>query len=269
MGKRFIGLIIGFVALTIIFWVVEFLWPSVPAQRKLRRGFFTDVIYWFFTPLVSKAVSQLAVLVALVPVMLLVGRTLDRETIKAGYGPVLELPTWLQAVVILTVGDFISYWSHRWFHSRRLWAFHAVHHSSKDLDWLSSVRLHPINEIGARVIQAVPFVLLGFSPTVLAAYIPFLTFYSIVIHANVSWTLGPFRYVVASPAFHRWHHTKEDEGLNKNFAGLLPIYDILFGTIYMPRDRQPMEFGIRSNSVPENFWGQLVYPFRRRRVATR
>jgi sterol desaturase/sphingolipid hydroxylase (fatty acid hydroxylase superfamily) len=149
------------------------------------------------------------------------------------------------------------------FHSRRLWKFHAVHHSSKEVDWLSSVRLHPVNDAVSRIFQAVPFVLLGFSPAVVAAYVPFLTLYAILLHANVSWTFGPMGYLVASPAFHRWHHTKEPEAIDKNFAGLLPMWDLLFGTFYLPKDRRPTEFGVHDDGVPENFWGQLAYPFRR------
>lgn len=261
--KRLLGLTIAFAALTLLFWVVEFFWPGVPKQRKLRRGFLSDTIYWFFTPLISKSVTQIAVLAVLAPTLYLLGRSLDSATVAAGYGPVLALPKWLQAVVILTVGDFFAYWSHRWFHGRRMWRFHAVHHSSQDLDWLSSVRLHPVNELVSRICQAVPFVVLGFSPLVLAAYVPFLTFYSIFIHANVSWTFGPLRYVVATPEFHRWHHTSEEEGLDKNFAGLLPFWDMVFGTFYMPRGVHPLKFGIQGDPVPDDFWGQMMYPFRR------
>lgn len=264
MEKRLIGLVFALVILTLIFWAIEFFWPSRPEQRRLRRGLGTDLIYWFFTPFITKNLGQLAVLIALVPPMLILGRKLDRETVAAGHGLIVTLPVWLQAVLLVVLGDFIGYWTHRWFHGRRLWAYHAVHHSSKDLDWLSSVRLHPVNEVGTRIFQAVPFILLGFSPVVIAAYQPFLTFYSIFLHANVSWTFGPLRYVIATPLFHRWHHTKEDEAIDKNFAGLFPFWDILFGTFYMPTGKVPTEFGVHDDSVPESFWGQLAYPFRAR-----
>src|SRR5690606_3852647 len=55
-------------------------------------------------------------------------------------------PLWLQAIEILVIGDLVAYWMHRWFHGRGLWKFHAIHHCSKDLDWLSPVRLHPVND---------------------------------------------------------------------------------------------------------------------------
>jgi len=117
--------------------------------------------------------------------------------------------------------------------------------------------------VGIRLCQTIPFVLLGFSSMVVAAYVPFRTFYALLLHANVSWTFGPFRYVLASPAFHRWHHSKDEAARDKNFAGLLPLFDILFGTIYLPADRQPAEFGVPSDSVPESFLGQMLYPFER------
>jgi sterol desaturase/sphingolipid hydroxylase (fatty acid hydroxylase superfamily) len=71
--------------------------------------------------------------------------------------------------------------------------------------------------------------------------------------------------VLASPVFHRWHHAAEDDGLNRNFAGMFPFIDIVFGTFHMPRDRQPMRFGIPGGDVPAGFWGQVAYPFRRSR----
>ena len=263
MIKRLIGLTLAFVILTGVFWAIEFFWPCVSGQRRWRRGFLTDTFYWFFTPLVSKSITQFAVLLTLVPIFFLLGRSLDRASLLAGHGPIIALPKWLQVLIILFAGDLIAYWTHRWFHTRRLWPFHAIHHSSEELDWLSSVRLHPVNETVTRVLQAVPFALLGFSPVLIAAYVPFLTFYAIFEHANVSWRFGMLRYVVASPEFHRWHHTKEEEGLDKNFAGLFPAIDLLFGTFYMPAGKRPTAFGIRGGApVPESLWGQLLYPFR-------
>jgi sterol desaturase/sphingolipid hydroxylase (fatty acid hydroxylase superfamily) len=70
--------------------------------------------------------------------------------------------------------------------------------------------------------------------------------------------------VVASPVFHRWHHTTEDEGRDTNFAGLFPVIDLAFGTFYMPAGRYPERFGVRGNAVPDGLWHQLMYPFGRR-----
>lgn len=173
-------------------------------------------------------------------------------------------PGWLQAVEIVLLADLVGYWTHRVFHGRLLWRFHAVHHATKELDWLSSVRVHPVNEALTRAAQVVPLFALGFRGQVLVGLTPLFTLYALALHANVPWDLGPLRYVLASPAFHRWHHTTEERGLDKNFAALFPIWDLLFGTFYLPAGEQPTVFGVR-DEVPSGFWAQLVWPFRKRR----
>lgn len=74
--------------------------------------------------------------------------------------------------------------------------------------------------------------------------------------------VGPLKFVVASPVFHRWHHTTEKQGIDKNFAGLLPLWDLVFGTFYMPEGEQPLEFGVLGEEVPDGIWRQLLYPLR-------
>ena len=66
----------------------------------------------------------------------------------------------------------------------------------------------------------------------------------------------------ASPVFHRWHHTTEEAGLNKNFASTFPILDLLFGTFYMPRNELPDVYGIADRGFPPTFAQQMLYPFK-------
>jgi sterol desaturase/sphingolipid hydroxylase (fatty acid hydroxylase superfamily) len=256
------GVLIAFVVVGALMLTIERLWPASPAQPILRRGFVLDLAYWVFTPMVTRAIARASVVVAVVVLALLLGWKLDRETILAGHGPIARQPMWLQAAEMLVLLDLIGYWMHRLFHSRLLWPFHAIHHSSEDLDWLSSVRLHPVNDVLARIVPAVIVLLIGFQPLLLAGALPFLAVYAILLHANVDWDFGPLRRVIASPRFHRWHHTGETEGRDKNFAGLLPIWDILFGTYYMP-PRAPRHFGV-ADPVPGTLLAQLVWPLRRR-----
>jgi sterol desaturase/sphingolipid hydroxylase (fatty acid hydroxylase superfamily) len=113
-----------------------------------------------------------------------------------------------------------------------------------------------------RLASAVPLIGVGFAPVALVAIAPLLTLMAIVLHANLDWDFGPLRTVIASPRFHRWHHTDETAARDKNFAGLFPLWDILFGTYYMPTDRTPTTFGT-STPVPRDLIGQLKFPFRR------
>jgi sterol desaturase/sphingolipid hydroxylase (fatty acid hydroxylase superfamily) len=151
---------------------------------------------------------------------------------------------------------------HRLFHGRALWKFHAVHHSSPNVDWLSAARFHPINIILYSTAMNALVYTLGFSPEAWAILVPFNTLYSPLVHANLNWDYGPFKYVLASPVFHRWHHTHPKEGGNKNFAPTFPFLDIIFGTFYMPKDKAPLVFGTPYDPIPETFLGQMVYPFR-------
>jgi sterol desaturase/sphingolipid hydroxylase (fatty acid hydroxylase superfamily) len=84
----------------------------------------------------------------------------------------------------------------------------------------------------------------GISPNVMVWLGPFNLFHSAFVHANLNWDLGPFRYVIATPVFHRWHHTTPNVGGNTNFAGTFPIWDILFRTFRMPVDRLPGQYGV-------------------------
>lgn len=214
---RLAGLAVALVLLAIVFGIFERFWPAIRGHKLLtRKGFKTDVAWFAFTPIVGRVIVTVGVALALLPLLLAAHVTLDRESIQAFINRDTWLtaqPAWFQVVAILVAGDVLSYWLHRAFHVQpTLWKYHAVHHSSEDLDWLSAVRVHPFNEIGMRGAQAFGLIALGFSPVSVAAFVPVLTFYAIFLHANVSWAYGPLRYVVASPAFHRWHHTSEEEG---------------------------------------------------------
>lgn len=268
MGPTLAGVVLGLVLLAVLLWPIERAWPALPGQPLWRRGIRTDLAYWFFTPLVTKSITRGGVVVAVLLLALGAGVPLDRGHVQAFFSGADHLvqrqPMGLQVLEVLLLGDLLGYWTHRLFHGRTLWRFHAVHHGSKQLDWLSSVRLHPVNDVVSRMAQVVPVLLLGFPPTVLAGYVPFLTLYAILLHANVRWSFGLLRYVLASPAFHRWHHTSEEQGLDKNFAGLFPFLDVLFGTFHMPPGRQPERFGLTNEEVPEGLLAQLAHPFRSR-----
>ncbi|HLZ00523.1 MAG TPA: sterol desaturase family protein [Bradyrhizobium sp.] len=261
MAPTIRSIVISFIVLLVAFRSLELLRPSDKRLPVLRRGFWTDLVYWAFTPLVTRVVTGLGVAAVAVPIAHLIYGHFDRNLIVHGYGPASRLPLWLQAIAILLLGDFIGYWMHRAFHGRRLWRFHAVHHSSVDLDWLSAVRLHPVNDVLMRIAGTLPILVFGFAPIGLTAVIPILTLLAILVHAHLDWDWGRLRWLIVSPRFHRWHHTDESEARDKNFAGLLPLWDILFGTYHMPSDRCPASFGT-ATPVPGGLFGQLAFPFR-------
>ena len=78
-----------------------------------------------------------------------------------GHGPIAQCPLWLQVVVYLIGADVWMYWVHRAFHRPAIWKYHAIHHSSTDLDWISATRFHPINLALGSVMADVVLLLAG------------------------------------------------------------------------------------------------------------
>jgi sterol desaturase/sphingolipid hydroxylase (fatty acid hydroxylase superfamily) len=250
--------------LAIVFSVLSHFWACNPGKPWWqKRELVTDMVYWFFVPVFAR-VLRIGLLVLGAGVVF---RIHDADELIAfyenGHGPLAQLPEWLQGLLFLVLSDFMLYWTHRLFHGGEFWKYHAVHHSSEELEWISAARFHPINLILGTIVVDVILLMAGISPNVMIWVGPFTTFHSAFVHANLNWTLGPFKYVLATPVFHRWHHTPMEEGGNTNFAGTFPIWDILFGTFRMPEGQLPAVYGKDEATMPGEFVGQLAFPFRR------
>jgi sterol desaturase/sphingolipid hydroxylase (fatty acid hydroxylase superfamily) len=263
IGATFVKLVAVSIGLGAAFAVLTFFWSCNPGRPWWRkREIATDLCYWFIIPLFAR---YLRIGLLVVGAAMLFGITTTDalvEFYEDGHGPLAKLPLWSQAAVFLIGQDFMMYWLHRAFHGRVLWKYHAVHHSSKELDWISAARFHPINIMLGSVATDVVLLLAGISPNTLVFLGPFTTAHSAFVHANLNWTLGPFRYVLAGPVFHRWHHTAAERGGEKNFASTFPILDILFGTFYWPERSLPEGYGVADEAFPPGFGAQMIYPFK-------
>jgi sterol desaturase/sphingolipid hydroxylase (fatty acid hydroxylase superfamily) len=234
--------------------------PGRPWWRK--REIVTDVLYWFLIPLASRFV-RIGLLVMGAAMVFDIHGTDDLIAFYThGHGPLSELPLWVQVIIFVFASDFLLYWIHRGFHRPAMWKYHAVHHSSEELEWISAARFHPVNIFLGTVAVDVALLLAGISPEVMIVVGPFTIAYSAFVHANLNWTFGPFKYLLASPVFHRWHHTAADRGGDKNFAGTFPFIDWMIGTFYMPANELPEAYGVDDEQFPEGFGAQLLYPFK-------
>jgi len=273
MTQEFLAVLISFgetftryfpisLALAVVFTILTSFWacnPGKPWWRK--RDIVTDLCYWLLIPVIARF---LRIGMLIVGAVVLFQITTSEELVAFydnGHGPLAALPLVAQMVIFLIGEDIILYWTHRLFHGRRMWRYHAVHHSSEELEWISAARFHPINLLLGSVTADVAMLLLGISPNVFVVLGPLTIAHSAFVHANLNWTLGPFKYVIATPVLHRWHHTAADRGGEKNFAATFPILDILFGTFYMPKGEIPDHYGIGEREFPTSFQGQLVHPF--------
>jgi sterol desaturase/sphingolipid hydroxylase (fatty acid hydroxylase superfamily) len=252
------------IALGAAFAVLSFFWACNPGRPWWRkRELVTDLCYWLVIPLIAR---YLRIGLLVLGAAALFGITTAEGLVAFydnGHGPLAELPLAVQAVLFLVGSDVMNYWIHRGFHGSALWRYHAVHHSSEELDWLSAARFHPMNIFLGSVATDVVLLLAGISPNVLVFLGPFTVAHSAFVHANLNWTLGPFRYLIAGPMFHRWHHTAAERGGEKNFASTFPILDVLFGTFHMPENARPDAYGVADRNFPPSFGAQMLYPFRR------
>jgi len=173
-------------------------------------------------------------------------------------------PGWAQIVAALAIATVGGYAGHRAAHEvPLLWRFHRVHHSVREMDWLAANHLHPLDQIFIRSSAVLPLYALGFGRVSLGAFVVLLTLQAIFVHANVRLTFGPLRWVIATPQFHHWHHAREPQAYNSNYAGEFPVIDALFGTLYLPAYRWPAQYGI-NDCEPAGYLRQLVWPVRAR-----
>jgi sterol desaturase/sphingolipid hydroxylase (fatty acid hydroxylase superfamily) len=234
--------------------------PELPWWRSSELA--TDLAYWFVVPVFTRFLRIGLLVLGATVIFDVHGAQGILDFYENGHGPWAALPFWLQVVLYLVISDFLLYWIHRIFHGQRMWKYHAVHHSSEHVDWVSAARFHPVNLFLGTILVDVTLLLAGIPPAVLSILVPFNVLMSAFVHANLNWTLGPFKYVLASPVFHRWHHTALERGGSKNFAGTFPIFDVVFGTFYMPENRLPDSYGVPDPAFPKSFAGQLAYPFK-------
>jgi lathosterol oxidase len=255
----FLGLdwfLLNLILYSAIFVPLEQLFARRPEQSAFRRGWRTDLAYFF----VSALLLQVTTLLTMQPAMVF----FDWAAVPTVQASVRAQPAWVQWLEILVFTDLTQYWIHRLFHAVPvLWRFHAIHHSAEVMDWLAGSRLHLVDVAVTRGLTYVPIYVLGFGEGPVFAYVVFVSLQATFIHANVRFDFGPLRWLLATPQFHHWHHGAEREAVDKNFAVHLPVLDWLFGTFHLPGDRWPESYGLaQGERVPDGFVRQFVHPFR-------
>ncbi len=251
-GYEAAGIVFGFVILS-------------PIERLFRRHDYAVARPELGTDLLHAILSgPLLAVFVIVPFLLTMG--LFGWVPSTGFHEMVRSqPPLLLGIEALLISDFFGYWGHRAAHQIPLgWRFHKIHHSSQRLDWISGVRLHPGEALVAGFIQFAPVYALGFEGIELMGAAGILGLWGAFQHANVDWRLRPIQRLITTPEFHHWHHSDQVESWDKNFAGLLPIWDQLFGTYHVPGDARPRTYGV-SEPIPATYWGQLTHPFRRTR----
>jgi sterol desaturase/sphingolipid hydroxylase (fatty acid hydroxylase superfamily) len=171
-------------------------------------------------------------------------------------------PPALQIIVMVLTIDFSRYWLHRACHRfPMLWRLHEVHHSPEILYALNVGRFHPAEKVLHFALDTLPFLLLGVAPPVIAGYFLLYSVNGFFQHSNLRLRYGWLNYVVASAETHRWHHAADPAVAPCNFSNTTIVWDLVFGTWYLPRGRRIMRVGIQDRSYPKGFVRQLGAPF--------
>ena len=153
-------------------------------------------------------------------------------------------------ILAIAIADFLYYWEHRVEHCVRFfWAYHNVHHSSTDYNLTVAARLSWV-EVYVLGIFYIPMALIGFNPLQILIAVQITAVYQIWIHTQKIGPLGILEKIINTPALHRVHHASNPNFIDKNFGGILMIWDRLFGT-YQPETEAPV-YGLTENINTNN-----------------
>jgi sterol desaturase/sphingolipid hydroxylase (fatty acid hydroxylase superfamily) len=232
---------------------LERLRPYDRGERLFREGFWTDLVFY-------TVVQNLILAVVIGKIIAWIDGTthLSRLHLISGW------PIWVQVTFFIVTHDLYIYWFHRWQHNNQfLWRLHEAHHSAKTIDWLAGARSHGFEILINQTIEAAPMILLGAPPVVPVIKGMVSAVWGMYIHSNIDVRTGPLQYVINGPEAHRWHHAVDLEPPGMNFSTKLAIWDHLFGTFYLERDRRPTGYGLTYVDFPRGWWRQNLFAFRR------
>ena len=247
----YLPVVIGAVLISILEW----LFPSRQTWWVDKREIAQDAI---FMALIQGILPQ--VLAFTVALTLLDWLRMHEWTVGVGWPT--HWPIAGQMLLMMVAADGMRYWLHRWAHEwEPLWRIHAVHHSPHKLYWLNVGRFHPIDKGLQFLFDTLPFLLVGVGKEVLALYVVCYAINGFFQHCNIDVRLGWLNYLISGPELHRWHHSKWKEESNHNYGNNLIIWDRLFGTYYLPTDRQVEDLGLLNRTYPMTFGKQMTRPF--------
>ena len=245
------------VTLVIFLFIVvvpfERLFPRQKHQGFKRPHLDLDIGYAMAAPFLNIIALAVGIFVGIVSLAWIPGLLI------APY--VAMIPSQYKLIVGILLFDMTTYWAHRFYHEVPiLWKFHSIHHSTEHMDWVSGFRGHPFD--GTLIVPAIVFLLAaGFETEQIGFLAIFQIVFGLFLHANVRFRFKIFDRFIMTPEFHHWHHSNEEDAIWSNYSTFLPLWDMLFGTYFMPKDdRRPQIYGV-DEIVPMTMAEQLKYPF--------
>ena len=247
-----------FYVMVAVILTVEVLRPAIREQRVLSRSLAQDFA-WFNLDTAFK--------VAALPAFLaLLHAGYDRLTGGYRVQAWSTWPAWLRVSAAFLLFDFLQ-WFHHWVRHkvRPFWEFHVIHHSQREMNLFTDVRVHGVEYFIAQTITIVPLLAFQLSANAIMGLSAFTLWYTRLYHANIRSNFGPLRYLLVTPQSHRIHHSIEPRHRDRNFSVILTVWDRLFGTLYPSYDEYPPTGveGVEFRTGLRGFRDEIVYPFRK------
>lgn len=167
--------------------------------------------------------------------------------------------TLLQYVIGFITIDFYAYWSHRWSHRYNiLWNRHLIHHSSEEYNLPVALRQTIADFVQVYTFLLIPAAIFGIPTDVLAILAVIMLFGGFWYHTQLIGKMGFLEYIIVTPSHHRIHHAINPEYIDKNFGGILIIWDRLFGTF---QEELPDAKPVYGLTIPVNTWNPIKINF--------
>ncbi|AJY18530.1 MULTISPECIES: sterol desaturase family protein [Burkholderia] len=152
---------------------------------------------------------------------------------------------WLSFAVLFVAQDFLYYVFHRASHRVRwLWAAHVVHHSSERMNFSTAFRQSLMYPVAGMWVFWLPLAVLGFPPQQIVGIVLINLAFQFFVHTQAIGKLGWLEYVFNTPSIHRAHHARNARYIDRNYAGVLVIWDRLFGSYVDEATDDPPQYGI-------------------------
>ena len=255
----------AFAGILVLMLLLERAFPRRSLTQKRGQRWLTNLAMVGFGGLCVRLMgASAAPLVA-------VGAAIMAEQQRWGVLHYLDLPFWVEMVIVVVVLDALVWAQHLAFHRYPgLWRIHRMHHADRDIDVSTALRFHPLEIVISMLIKVVAVIVLGADAIAVVAFEVMLNACAMFNHANLRLPIALdriLRRLIVTPDMHRVHHSIHADEHHANFGFNLSIWDRLAGTYCdQPRDGHTgMRIGLPmfQTTAPNSLWWCLRLPFSR------
>jgi len=260
LGIRAEGIVLGIgVTTAVVVAIAERIHPAHARWNQSHGDVGTDAIHVVVSQGLVPALTETIIAAAVLNLSLSASDWLGYSIWPDNW------PIAFQLALALVSAQFFEYWFHRLCHTVPfLWRFHATHHCAERLYFLNAGRFHPVDTATSVLLSFGTLMFMGASEEVMLLMACWIAVHGLFQHCNIHLRLGPLNWIFSMAELHRWHHSLVLEEANSNYGNNILLWDIVFGTVYWPKDKDASaDIGISDmKAFPQTWWGHMRSPFR-------